>query len=678
MLRAPMRFFAALLVALFTMTGCDCGRAKVVEVFDAGCRPEVCDGLDDDCNGLVDDGLPSLSCGVGGCTREVPSCLDGSAQACEPGTPAAESCNGLDDDCDGVTDEDLAPAMCGVGACFRSVTACIGGTTQTCTPGAPTAETCNSIDDDCDTQIDEGFSPLSCGVGDCARRVAACVGGTAQTCTAGAPAPEACDNRDNDCNGAIDDGLPPATCGVGECARSVVSCVGGVSQTCTPGGPSADVCDGLDNDCDNTIDDDGICQPPVVMCPGALSTVVGTTVTLTGSASDADGTIVFRQWSVSTRPVGSSAQPATPNALSTQFTPDAPGTFVLSFCARDNAGTTTCCTTTISTSACASPPAPPVSTACVTSWDGRPIVQFDPVPAGLTYQLTRAGNALVLASSSPGSNYLRPPVRITGGGPPPGLSTALEVRACRLSEPSCCSTPSPLSVDVVEDCSTAITPTSSNVVLSEYITSGEGTCPSVNCMTQDTCQAGESVEITNLSNCPISLDGNHFAYRNAAGSTSSYRWMNFGPTDIIPPRGVYVAMRSRMYAPTCSASLGAESPALYGLRSSSLAMQGLNLCSGWFNNTGGGMSEMRLAPGTIATGQTPSFAPGAAITRIAPYLPLSGSSASCTSIGFDAVDSCGSIVGGSAPTTALNPNQLGRLWHPCDAVVGAVPACIRD
>jgi hypothetical protein len=108
-------------------------------------------------------------------------------------------------------------------------------------------------------------------------------------------------------------------------------------------------------------------------------------------------------------------------------------------------------------------------------------------------------------------------------------------------------------------------------------------------------------------------------------------------------------------------------------------MQGANLCSsGWFKNTGGGQSELRLAPGTIATGDTPTFAPGAAIARIAPYLPSSGSLPACQAIGFDAVDSCGSIVGGSTPTTQLSPNQLGRLWHPCDAVVAPVPACVRD
>ena len=45
----------------------------------------------------------------------------------------------------------------------------------------------------------------------------------------------------------------------------------------------------------------------------------------TGTASDLDGPIVSTQWSVQSRPAGSSATPATPTALTTSFTPDAPG-----------------------------------------------------------------------------------------------------------------------------------------------------------------------------------------------------------------------------------------------------------------------------------------------------------------------------------------------------------------
>ena len=41
-------------------------------------------------------------------------------------TPGVELCNGFDDDCDGVTDEDYAsvPTTCGVGACSSTGTTC--------------------------------------------------------------------------------------------------------------------------------------------------------------------------------------------------------------------------------------------------------------------------------------------------------------------------------------------------------------------------------------------------------------------------------------------------------------------------------------------------------------------------------------------------------------------------
>jgi hypothetical protein len=68
-----------------------------------------------------------------------------------------EVCNGLDDDCDGMTDEDIAGAMsCGVGACRRTA-ACTAGAPGMCTPGSPTMEVCNRVDDDCDGETDEGF-----------------------------------------------------------------------------------------------------------------------------------------------------------------------------------------------------------------------------------------------------------------------------------------------------------------------------------------------------------------------------------------------------------------------------------------------------------------------------------------------------------------------------------------
>jgi hypothetical protein len=68
---------------------------------------EVCDGFDNDCNGVLDDGDGVFeSCGVGACARRLEVC----DTECAPGPPGAEICNGLDDDCDGERDEgELCP-----------------------------------------------------------------------------------------------------------------------------------------------------------------------------------------------------------------------------------------------------------------------------------------------------------------------------------------------------------------------------------------------------------------------------------------------------------------------------------------------------------------------------------------------------------------------------------------
>jgi hypothetical protein len=97
--------------------------------------PEICDGKDNDCDGLTDD-MGTLLCGVGACARTVQVCLDGNLQRCEPGAPSAEICNGLDDDCDGRTDEGFGTLTRGTGACQRSVPGCLSGALQSCDPAA--------------------------------------------------------------------------------------------------------------------------------------------------------------------------------------------------------------------------------------------------------------------------------------------------------------------------------------------------------------------------------------------------------------------------------------------------------------------------------------------------------------------------------------------------------------
>ena len=79
----------------------------------------TCDGVDDDCDGGTDEDYMSMatSCGVGACAASgVTSCVGGAVQdLCSAGTPAADdaTCDGVDDDCDGEVDEDFTE--CGDG-----------------------------------------------------------------------------------------------------------------------------------------------------------------------------------------------------------------------------------------------------------------------------------------------------------------------------------------------------------------------------------------------------------------------------------------------------------------------------------------------------------------------------------------------------------------------------------
>ncbi|MFO0632446.1 MAG: MopE-related protein [Nannocystaceae bacterium] len=127
-----------------------------------GAGGEVCNGLDDDGDGIVDDGIPELSCGEGVCAATVPGCDGGVPAQCFPGTPTDEQCNGLDDDCDGSVDESLSQSCdsaCGVGQ-----QTCSAGAWSECNAPPPQAESCNVADDDCNGQIDEGLAGCRVGV----------------------------------------------------------------------------------------------------------------------------------------------------------------------------------------------------------------------------------------------------------------------------------------------------------------------------------------------------------------------------------------------------------------------------------------------------------------------------------------------------------------------------------